>query len=196
MIKHIASFAIASLALVSTAQAATEAWHLEGTIYQATSSAVNIPDGLRVGQSFTVDYLVDNAAQSNGYFISGAIQQISVNGVSTAADGYIAEGGLGLNVTPSSPILGLNFVSFNALNLLQTSLPAAPSSVDELLSQYGRSPLTNDGDIRFDFEGQNYPSVWGHVTSFAPAVPEPSTSALGVLGFAALMAAVRRNRAK
>ncbi|MBI5925289.1 MAG: hypothetical protein HY836_06785 [Aquabacterium sp.] len=195
MINRFIGMAALSLIFASTAKAETETWHLEGIIYRVTESATNIPDGLQIDQSFTVDYIIDGDAPFDGYVIHTAVQQITINGNSTLANGHIARAGLGLNVTPMDAIFGLTFVSFNALNLARTPTPSTPISAHELLTQYALSPSTNSGDIRFDFNGGGHPSVWGHVNSFAQTVPEPSKGLLGALGLVGLLTTVRRHKA-
>ena len=194
---NVMSWALAAaLGATGVAQAETETWHLEGTIYQTSEFATKVPDGLRMAQPFTVDYVIDNSVQLDdyGYDFFSVVQQISINGISSVAGGYVSARGLGLNVVPNDPILDINFVSFNALNLVNNEAPPKATSVHDLLLQYGLSPLTGDGDIRFDFNGPESTSVWGQVTSFAPAVPEPSTAVLGALGLVALVFASKRQK--
>lgn len=178
---------ISSLFLAGSANAALETWHLEGTFYQnSNNGSFTIPAEFNLGNSFSVDYVIDTEASSDGWLILNAVKNIAINGLSSEASGYISERGLGLNVTPSNPIWGLDFVSFNAFNLTSRPYPSYTTTRD-LLALYALSPLTNSGDIRFDFANSNYTSVWGHVDRFAvAAVPEPASYLLALGGLLSL----------
>jgi hypothetical protein len=198
------SYAFATLAVLSLgvtgAQAALQTWTLTATTYNV-EAGFNAPSFARMGKTFSIDFVFDLDAKRTPFsdqYDFYAPESITVNGVTTAVDGYIWAGVGSLNAINVAPIADrsdlLNFVSLNnMITRNASSVTEALNNFSEAIVANANSPFMRDVDLRLDFSGK---SVWATPTSFAisTAVPEPATNASLLLGLMAIAAMRRKKR--
>ena len=192
---HLSVLSIVIACLFSTGtQAALQTWRLTATAYNQ-SGGFTPPAFAAIGQTVTIDYLIDNQTPSlmgNGLY-SGAVQSIFFNGEISQTGGYISATGDGLNAINVWPISGradgVDFLSFNRFGG-----PLA-SSVIEALNDFSATASTSLTDFRIDFGTNSGNSVWAHPTSFTvSSVPVPAASWLLGSGLLGLIGVARKRK--
>jgi hypothetical protein len=159
---YIKLIAASAAFLAFSAHAELQSWKLVGTVYQQTEN-FTAPAFAAPGKTVTVDYVIDTAVTpSFGSDFNGAVVSFTINGVKSAAAGYISASGEGLNainVWPASARAdNIDFLSFNRFGGPITT------TVTEAINDF--SVATSSGafvDFRIDF---GTASTWVKPTSF------------------------------
>ncbi|MET3131123.1 hypothetical protein AAKU55_001381 [Oxalobacteraceae bacterium GrIS 1.11] len=161
-----------------------QTWRLAATTYQDQGGRFTPPSFVKIGQKFSIDYVIDTEAPSGGVGFNGVVKSFSINGITSLSDGYLLSmRGIifnAINVGPSSARAdGINFISFN--NFSGTD----KQDITSLLAGFAAAAPTSAADLRVDF-GVN--SIWAHTNSFVmTSVPEPTSALLMLIGLPLLM---------
>ena len=192
-IKASAIVSIAALACAASAHADIQTWRLTSTSYRV-QDGFTAPAFAQTGNTFSIDYVIDTSAPTlfgPGSGFSNAVQSFTLNGITSAASGYIMAGGSlnAINIWPTSGRNdGIDFISFNNFaGTPQTDIASA-------LKEFSTYAKTRSTDLRVDFGDK---SVWAQPSSFVmtSSVPEPTTWWLMLVGAPLVLLRARGQRA-
>lgn len=177
---------LAFLFLSLSAQAEVlQTWRVTATTYQV-EEGFTPPSFAEIGQDFFIDYVIDTDTPWSDTGYNCAIKSMSVNGMTSASDGYVASWAGGalkaINVEPvSGRTDGITFISFNNFSGVDNQ------DLGSMLADFAAAAPTTAADLRLDF-GVN--SIRAHTSSFvmtSGTVPEPSSVLLMLIGLPLLM---------
>lgn len=187
-----AAATLALLAFAAPAQAELQTWRLMATT-QEVSEGFTAPAFAAIGNTFTVDYVIDTQTPSNldweGSF-DDAVKSVTINGVTSVPTGTIvaSEGGVnGIHIwTNEIRADNIDFIAFNVLHDFTLTDITSTLELFQVLVQVG---WTN---LRVDFGSDH---ILAQPMSFAmtSSVPEPSAAWLLLMGLPCL--ALKRSRA-
>jgi hypothetical protein len=172
--------------IVSNAQAQTQVWQLDTTV---TSTVPGAPSQFAtVGEQVVVDYAINLSDPYVGGSFNHAIAGISIDGVSYPSSGYLTEFDSGFFALNGQ--YGPYFTSFNNFGATSTT-----SNIETALGEFSSAVVNDPGSTSLRIDINNLESIYTQPTSFgiAPAVPEPPTVIMALIGIALLFIARMRH---